>query len=671
MASITDLYPTGFNASHYDVEVVNSSSIDDFRNAMLDAALITEHINSDGNIHRVATRDDRGTKKTGWYVYFDDVECPAGAFGDWRSGLQQTWTSKNYEKLSAEKQHEHRQRMDQIKKLREIEQAKEYDQAAKKANKIWKSSKQPKVDHDYLLKKGIKAKSIRCMTDGRLVVPLYNDKNKIRSIQFIATDGFKKFLTGGKVAGNSLTLNGSSHTIYVCEGYATGVTICEATQAKTVVAFNSNNLKSVAQTVRDQHSNSRIIIAADNDQFTDGNPGVTKATEAAQVVGAKIVAPVFIDLSTKPTDFNDLAQLSGMDEVKRQIDHQPPLSTVVASMAGKPIKEIEWLLEGVLSVGAPAMIFARGGAGKSLFVQHLSACVSKGVDFFGKKVKKGPVMSVWCEDDIDEMHRRQTAICDVHGIEYESLTDMHVINRIGEHNNFLITFDGKDVGQVTDFYHQLDAEMQRIKPVFMTIDNAGDVYPGSENDKSQVNQFLKGVIGKLSNKHNCSILIIGHTPKSEAEFAGNMAWENSVRHRIFIEHDKDTGIRNVKLSKTNRGKEGDLFTLYWDRGCLVEMVDSSFVEHAKKDILIKQTLKLIDTLYERKTNINLSKFGSYAPKELASLGQRKSINWTQEDYESIIEKLLDDGHIELVSGHNRGASQTLKTTDKNFVGGST
>ena len=59
----------------------------------------------------------------------------------------------------------------------------------------------------------------------------------------------------------------------------------------------------------------------DNDQLTDGNPGLTKATEAAKTIRARLAVPQFNDTTTKPTDFNDLHQLEGLDTVKTQIEN--------------------------------------------------------------------------------------------------------------------------------------------------------------------------------------------------------------------------------------------------------------------------------------------------------------------------------------------------------------
>ncbi len=76
---------------------------------------------------------------------------------------------------------------------------------------------------------------------------------------------------------------------------------------RVAVAFNANNLLPVARTARHQHPNDEIVIAGDDDRWTVGNPGRTKAQRAALEIGAKLLMPDFsgMDLDTKPTDWND------------------------------------------------------------------------------------------------------------------------------------------------------------------------------------------------------------------------------------------------------------------------------------------------------------------------------------------------------------------------------
>ena len=80
-----------------------------------------------------------------------------------------------------------------------------------------------------------------------------------------------------------------------------------------VVAFNCGNLLAVGKALRARYTNARIVFAADNDEATAGNPGVSKAMEAAFDIGALVAVP------PRPGDFNDLAADYGLEAVRLSI----------------------------------------------------------------------------------------------------------------------------------------------------------------------------------------------------------------------------------------------------------------------------------------------------------------------------------------------------------------
>ena len=66
-----------------------------------------------------------------------------------------------------------------------------------------------------------------------------------------------------------------------------------------VVAFDAGNLMPVALAFRKKYPDMDIIICADNDTETEGNPGLTKAKEAAKAINARLAVPPISG------DFND------------------------------------------------------------------------------------------------------------------------------------------------------------------------------------------------------------------------------------------------------------------------------------------------------------------------------------------------------------------------------
>ena len=198
-----------------------------------------------------------------------------------------------------------------------------------------------------------------------------NTDGEIQSIQTIAPDGRKLFHKGGTVKGFYYSIGKPTDNIVIAEGYATGATIHEATGYGVVVAFNAGNISSVAQAVRGKYPDADIIIAGDNDQHTDGNPGVTKATEAAEDINALLAIPQFKDTSTNPTDYNDLARLDGADIVRHQIDGatEPAAAdkaAVLAAMKQSPEQHLERLIAELAALSPMEYEQRRKAAAKEL-----------------------------------------------------------------------------------------------------------------------------------------------------------------------------------------------------------------------------------------------------------------------------------------------------------------
>ncbi len=202
---------------------------------------------------------------------------------------------------------------------REAEHAQVQQQAREAAALAWKVAT-PATGHDYLTRKGIEAHGVRC-SGHHLLIPMRDTSGMLHSLQSIAPDGVKRFQPGGRVKGCYHAIGKPDGLLIVCEGYATGASIHEATGHAVAVAFNAGNLRAVVEALRDKHPALKIIMAADDDARTPGNPGLSKATEAAQCVGGYVAVPDFgSDRPDGATDFNDLHQIAGADAVRACIE---------------------------------------------------------------------------------------------------------------------------------------------------------------------------------------------------------------------------------------------------------------------------------------------------------------------------------------------------------------
>mgnify|MGYP000099467082 FL=1 len=150
---------------------------------------------------------------------------------------------------------------------------------------------------------------------------MFNIDGEIASIQTISTSGDKFYTKGGRVKGCFFPIGTPEDTLILCEGYATGASIHEATSEPVAVCFNSGNIKEVAKELSAKYPRAKIIIAGDDDHKREQNIGRIKAIEAAKHIGSSTVFPKF-DASYNEgcTDFNDLHRLCGLKEVKKQIN---------------------------------------------------------------------------------------------------------------------------------------------------------------------------------------------------------------------------------------------------------------------------------------------------------------------------------------------------------------
>lgn len=210
-------------------------------------------------------------------------------------------------------------RMDALRRQHQAEQKQRREAAATASAKRWSAAGAADGQHAYLVAKGVKAYGLKS-EGAALLVPLRDTAGALHSLQAIAPDGGKRFAPGGRIKGCYHAIGRVSGKVLICEGYATGATLHEQTGHAVAVAFNSGNLLPVALALRGKFPCIDVVICADDDHATAGNPGLAAATEAARAVGGLLAVPDFSGLERGPrdTDFNDLNRLAGRLEVTHE-----------------------------------------------------------------------------------------------------------------------------------------------------------------------------------------------------------------------------------------------------------------------------------------------------------------------------------------------------------------
>jgi len=353
-----------------------------FKIALNDAGLEVDMPIMDGAIHRVRVQGDRGAQKSGAYIGHNN-ETPAGFIQNFKSGFSTNWKYESDNSLVNSQSNNTllqsgneqtalsegvqapystkniKQNSNFIKKQqkRDLELIKEHTKAADILKDEFLRSYTAENNHPYLVKKMIHSNyGLRLDIYGNLLMPLFDASGKFWSVQRIFKNGDKMigallsqaqkqnnekiyakkrgnfYIVTDGIAYDSktVTLNNQILSnvgkVFLCEGFATAVSVHEASGVPTVVGVDVGNLEYVVRGLQDKFPHLRIIIAADNDLKNEKEGRVNIGKEKALYIknnykNISICMPVFntIEVDSMCSDFNDLHKSRGLAEVRKQL----------------------------------------------------------------------------------------------------------------------------------------------------------------------------------------------------------------------------------------------------------------------------------------------------------------------------------------------------------------
>jgi phage/plasmid primase-like uncharacterized protein len=415
------------------------------------------NIVADGKWHRFRIGDTRHKgSKPGAYLLHTENGRPNGIFIDWRDEqVRHKWFA------DGPVEHVDRAEIDRKRKERQQEIYRGLAEASAHALQFWKvCAHKPESLHPYLVEKRIGFNGARIGNHPAfglgpsplLIIPIRNIDPKLSTLQAIRADGQRRFFNkttheGGYVIIGDVKAPGP---IALAEGFATGVTIHDATGWAVIVCVTAGNMERIARWASHQHAGRDFIVCGDDDTHLEdkpsGNVGRIKARHAALILGAKLAFP---DLQgADGSDFNDQAAHYGIEDVAMTLANvrdglayeagpqpEPTPEYLTDPMAeGEPahdklgfrIKDwsmsrftgkappVEWLVEGVIPKGVPGMIASLGGLGKSYKAIELGLEIAIEVAGrpSGRKVlggavaQHGSVVILNAEDSHASIHRR-------------------------------------------------------------------------------------------------------------------------------------------------------------------------------------------------------------------------------------------------------------------------
>ncbi len=397
-----------------------------------------------------------------------------------------------------------------------------------------------------------------------------------------------------------------------------------------------------------------VMVRVTDDDF----PGFAPWPEvvADNVVPIRDDVPSYLDEPTE-TDSEELPLLALIDP---------------ASWAGNDAPERRWKVKDYIPDGQATLLTGKGAAGKSLVSQQQCTCIALGLPFLGLETVKTVSLYITCEDDADELHRRQKSICNSLNVPLEQLSGkVHLLSLQGEMGNEMATFDHEGRLHVSARYEQILAACLAHSIKFVVLDNTAHLFTGNENDRHQVAAFIN-LCNRLAIAISGAVVIVGHPNKAGDSYSGSTAWENQVRSRLFMEMPVDENdipehpdLRVMRREKVNYAQRGGELRFMWHHGAFV--LEGDIPEDKRLDIAhcaqdASENERFMDCLAKAtaaKRNVSHVNGISYAPRIFAGMPASRGLR--EDAFARAMERLINLGAIELEANLWKGPNRHWKT----------
>ncbi len=334
-----------------------------------------------------------------------------------------------------------------------------------------------------------------------------------------------------------------------------------------------------------------------------------------------------------------------------------------ATWQDKPVPEREWIIAAWLPKRRITSFYGDGSTGKSTLVQQLATCLAIERSWLGLPTTSGRALLVSCEEDTDELHRRQEAINRHYGIDYHDLAPrLRFVDRVGR-DNILMAFASGNVGHLTGFFDELAAECTRFDPDLVCLDPAADIFGGLENNRAHVRQFIQGCFGQLIRRcpRPATGLLLAHPSRTGMATggsgdSGSTDWSNAVRSRLYLERTRadegeapDDDARTLSRRKSNYARQGDQIMLRYNQGVFepdakIHAMDSGYLGHLERDRCDRVFLELLAKVSAERGYVSDARASDkYAPRLFVMRPDRAGFK--KRDFELAMERLFAAGRI--------------------------
>jgi RecA-family ATPase len=331
-----------------------------------------------------------------------------------------------------------------------------------------------------------------------------------------------------------------------------------------------------------------------------------------------------------------------------------PLSFVnPATLDGIPVPPRQWLVPEWIPLARVTGLYGAGGEGKTILAQMLATACAIEAQWLGLSARRCGSLLLFCEDDLDEMHRRQDDINRHFGCTFADISAVRWLPRLGA-DNALMIFDGRP--RLTPLFEQLLGAAKEHEAQLIVTDTLADVFSGNENDRGQARAFAQVALGLLARETQGAVLALAHPSRSGMNSgsgeSGSTAWIGTFRSQLYLSTPKgdqdepaDPNARVLTRKKSNAARRDETIELCWKDGVFVSTsAPMGIIGSIQRRTCQRVFLDLLNkTAAEGQPVSSNSKAGNFAPRLFASRPDRE--RFTKPDFEHAMQALFASQQI--------------------------
>jgi RecA-family ATPase len=318
------------------------------------------------------------------------------------------------------------------------------------------------------------------------------------------------------------------------------------------------------------------------------------------------------------------------DDAQKAAEPPPPLPFLdMSNWDNEALPEREWAVSDRIPLRQTALLSGEGGAGKSNTTLHLCCAHAMAEEWLGSWPEPGPAIFFDAEDDEMELHIRTAAVARHFGVMFSDLIKggLHLLSFAGRDAVLATVSHGGKV-EPTRLYQQIFDACGDIKPKLLGIASSANVFAGSENERTHVQQFV-ALLTRCAIVANGSVVLISHPSltgiSTGTGLSGTTQWHNAVRARAYMKSVKpeageqsDSDLRELVFKKNQYGPISETVVLRYERGLFLPIPGVANLDKLARDANAEDVfLSLLGRYTRENRTVSDKPSVSYAPAVFA------------------------------------------------------